>query len=131
MSEENLWGDLPVEEKIETPVSILRSQGVVLNKSTKGVLDGRIVQSTNGTDLYYEFRIVAPALGNYSATILTIRHPMALYPLFVGSEALQGAKQIANPEGFKLVLKEILQSSHVRRLVSGLLAQAHEAATVT
>jgi hypothetical protein len=38
MSEENLWGELPEEKKIETPASILRAQAVALNKATKGIL---------------------------------------------------------------------------------------------
>lgn len=132
MSEENLWGELPIEEKIETPASVLRVQGIALNKATKGILDVRVLQGTWHSNLTYEFRIVAPALGNYSATVLTIRHPMALYPLTINSEALTyGEKQVADISEFKETLKEILQSQTVRRIVSGLLAQSHDAGTAT
>lgn len=132
MSEENLWGELPIEEKIETPASILRMQGIALNKATKGMLDVRVVQGNWQSDLTYEFRIVAPVLGNYSATVLTIRHPMAMYPLGIASEALMnGSKQVSDLSEFKETLKEILQSETVRRTVSGLLAQSHDAGRAT
>lgn len=128
MSEENLWGELPIEEKIETPASILRMQGIALNKATKGILDVRVVQGTWNNFLTYEFRIVAPVLGNYSATVLTIRHPMALYPLEIMFEGfIYGSKTISDISEFKEALKEILQSQTVRRIVSGLLAQSHDA----
>lgn len=132
MSEENLWGELPIEEKIETPASILRMQGIALNKATKGMLDVRVVQGNWQSDLTYEFRIVAPVLGNYSATVLTIRHPMAMYPLGITSEALmRGNKTVSDLSEFKETLKEILQSETVRRTVSGLLAQSHDAGKAT
>src|SRR6187399_489868 len=102
MSDENLWGELPVEEMPETPASILRTQAVLLNKATKGLLDARIVQGSEGEKLTFDFRIVAPALGNYSANIFRVEHPMTLYPLSVRAQevALSGVKYAANREEF-------------------------------
>ena len=131
MNEENLWGDLPIEEKIETPASILRAQAVALKKATKGILDARVVQGTWDDDLTFEFRIVAPALGNYSAAILEIRQPITLYPLRVTAPMMDGFQRVENAEEFKETLKTVLQSQKVRQIVSGLLTQSHDAGVAT
>ena len=125
MGEENLWGKLPIEEKIETPVSILRSQAVALNKATKGLLDARVAPMKAEGELCFEFRIVVPSLGNYSATILEIRHEMALYPVSIFADGI-GGYAAADGNQFKEVLKTILQSELVRRTITGLMAQARD-----
>ncbi|HYR59662.1 MAG TPA: hypothetical protein VEO95_13570 [Chthoniobacteraceae bacterium] len=129
MSEENLWGEIPLDEKIETPLSILKAQAVALNKVTKGILDGRVVQTSSDDNLIYEFRIVAPTLGNYSATILKISHDIALYPVFVIDDFSGGYTRAPNSEALKEALKSIFQSEPVRRIVRGLAAQATETAS--
>ena len=128
MSEENLWGEISVDEKLETPVSILRSQAVTLNKVTKGLLDGRVVQVSKGDSLIYEFRMISPSLGNYSVSILKIAHDMALYPVAVLNEFTGRRAEAHDPESMKEALKTVLQSDEVRRIVRGLVAQAVEPA---
>ena len=130
MSNENLWGDLPLAENVETPLSLLRSQAVFLGKMTFGFLEGRIITTQDtGDRIHHEFRIVVPALGNYSATLLSVRHPPELYPLEMSPGAGIGlaALYIADKEVFKSKLKEILQSDRTRRIVQSLVTQAKEA----
>lgn len=126
MTEENLWGEISIDETLETPVSILKAQAVALNKATKGILDGRVIQSSVHDHLVYEFRVVAPSLGNYSATILRIVHDMTLYPVEVDSEFADQGITAADPGALRQALKRVFQSEEVRRIVRGLAAQAIE-----
>ena len=128
MSDENLWGDLPVAEELETPFAILRAQANALRKLTGGVLDARIVTSqTPSAELEHEFRIVAPALGSYSTEILSIRHSAQLYPVRVsapdfgwgGTDSIDSAELKAN-------LKTVLQGDRARKIVAGLVAQSRD-----
>jgi len=125
MSEESLWGELPIEEQVETPAWILKQQAMALQKVTHGILDARIVTTNMGEELEHAFRIVAPALGNYSTEILTVRHPAELFPVEV--RANWGAwREAKDADDLKLKLKEVLQSDRTRRVVRGLVAQSRD-----
>ena len=99
-----------------------------MNKVTKGLLDGRVVQTSNAEKLIYEFRIVSPSLGNYSVSILTVVHDMALYPVRVLNGFTNSRTEANDPDSLKEALKTLLQSEQVRRIIRGLMAQAVETA---
>ena len=42
MSDENLWGKIPVIEKVETPLSILKKQALILGEMTNNLLEAEI-----------------------------------------------------------------------------------------
>lgn len=128
MSDENLWGELPVAQEIETPSSILRAQATALRKLTGGVLDARIVTSqAPSAELEHEFRIVAPALGSYSTEILSMRHSAELYPVRVSAPDLGWGGVDANDAAeLKAKLKTVLQGDRARKIVAGLVAQSRD-----
>ena len=130
MSNENLWGDLPLAENVETPLSLLRTQAAYLGKMTSGLLEGRIVTTQASEDnMHHEFRIVVPALGHYSTTLLSVLHPLELYPLkmFLGvTSNFAALPPIADEVSFKSRLKEFLQSDRTRRIIQSLVTQAKE-----
>ena len=128
MSDENLWGDITVDPNVETPLSILKAQGAALKEATKGILDGRVVQSSTDRRLVYEFRVVVPGLGNYSATILRIMHEMTLYPVHIVNVFTDEVLEAQDAASLRAALKAVFQSEEVRRIVRGLAAQAMEAA---
>ncbi|OQW91383.1 MAG: hypothetical protein BWK78_04820 [Thiotrichaceae bacterium IS1] len=89
----NLWGTLPETETIRTPHAVLMEQAALLREMTNGLLLGKVkrrpvppnnpfVPQQQGFEL--RLLIVAPALDNYSYTVVTIFYPMAtLYPVKV------------------------------------------------
>ena len=124
MSEENLWGDLPMEEKMETPVSILRTQAANLTRLSSGRLEGRINSAQSGAKRDHELRIVALALGNYSTAIASVFHEVFLYPAelyYRGEQSWELAVTADNASELKAGLRNILQSVRVRRIISALL----------
>ena len=124
---ENLWGELPPQAEITTPLSILRNQAVALQKLTQGVLEGKIITNqTRSGEMMHDLRIAVPALGNYSVEVLTVTHDPLLYPARVTDP--EGAFEMANNvEQLRAALKSVLQSERARKLVSALRAQALDA----
>ncbi len=132
MSIESLWGTLPIAAKIETPVSILRSQASALEKLTSGRLTGHVITEKGKNDwVYHLFRIVAPALSNYSVDILSLRHGVMIYPVRVEVASADESMDAncANPEELKASLEEILQSERTRAIVTSLFAQIEDEST--
>jgi len=123
MSEENLWGEIPLEVKIETPVSILKAQATALGKLTKGYLQGRVIPKTVSSNFIYDFRIVAPALSNYTFHLLTVSHDIGLYPVVIRNQMVGLREECENVEAFKTALKEIFQSQPVKDMIVALLSQ--------
>lgn len=123
MPSDDLWGDLPIGERLRTPVSILREQAAILEKKTDGLLIGRVVnEPMEGTFLLY-FSIVAPALNNYTYRILQVEHEIELYPLEVFDPVTGNDYTCEDESAFREKLKEILSSEPVRNAVIGLLSQ--------
>ncbi len=131
MAEEDLWGDLSVAEKIETPVSILRVQANLLKAKTRGLLEGRVVSANDNDGTFvHDLRIVVPSLGNYSAMILEVQHRKFLYPASVistTSEKWTAVGDANNSEDFKDLIAKVLRSPEVHRIVAALLAQVSDA----
>lgn len=130
--EENLWGNLPVNDKIATPVSILRQQGAVLSKLTGGLLTARItstpVSMNEESLIMHAFAIVAPALSNYSVEIVRVFHAPILYPVKVRPMLVEvrNLDEVADEAGLKSKLTEILQDEKVHAVVRSLLAQVRD-----
>ena len=124
MTEENLWGELPVAGKVESPLSILRMQALALASLSAGRLVGRVF-TTKARDgvLEHELRIVVPALENYSTTILFVRHGVLMYPAEVAPVEGHGFGVIRDGEEMKSALREVLQSERTRAVIKALLAQ--------
>ena len=123
MTAENLWGKLPLTEKLRTPYGILREQGQILQDMTEGLLIGRVVRDIDGNRFLLNLDIVAPSLNNYSYQIIRAWHDLELYPILVGTQETQKMIKCADEKEFIEVLKTALSSPKSRRIVSVLLAQ--------
>jgi hypothetical protein len=126
-SKKNLWGELPTAETIRTPYTILKEQGSVLSEITNGLLIGEVVVN-NQRDNFFDLilRIKAPALNNYTYSVVEVRQPIQLYPVTITN--LLGHTVIGkypSEEEFENALGEILSSPEVKQVISGLLAQIH------
>jgi hypothetical protein len=127
MSTENLWGKIDLTVKLDTPAVLLKQQANALEKATRGLLSGR-VQPYNTNDpnqIGHELRIVAPALANYSVAIVSVAHDITLYPASVLSD-VDGEEmgEARNPEELKDLLRLVLQSEKVKKIVHALIAQS-------
>lgn len=123
MPSDDLWGELPIREKLRTPASILREQAAILEKKTDGLLLGRVRREVTEETFSMYLYIVAPALNNYSYRVLGVDHQIELYPLEVFDFATGDEFDCQDESAFKAQLKEILSSDSVRKVVIGLLAQ--------
>lgn len=134
----DLWGNLITEPVKRTPLTILKEQGSLLERKTKGILTVKVVSDksvggfsfpnlfTNADlpdnkQLRHLFYIESPNL-NYTYHLFTVLHPIDLFPtVFYTSE---GDNQIANnEEEFLAVLSDILQSSKTQKVIHSLLSQ--------
>jgi hypothetical protein len=129
MSTQNLWGELPVVEKVRTPLSILREQAAVLGQMSERLLEGEVVVTSTAPErIEAHLNIVAPTLGGYSATVLSIRHGLDLYPVSLQHALEESVKKSAKDEdSFIAALQQILTSESVRKVISALLTQIRSA----
>lgn len=114
----DLWGDIEAAN-IRTPVAILREQAAVLAEKTRLVIDAQVSTTIWHRDFVHSFKLVVPALGDYTYELFAIRHGVDLYPVSVGSRDLQ------NEQEFIGWLRDTLSSSETKRVISNLLAQAN------
>jgi hypothetical protein len=149
-SKKNLWGELPNPETIRTPYTILKEQASILSEITNGLLIGEVINSQKDKFFVKILRIKAPALNNYTYSVVEVQHTIKLYPVFVknltsdpitnatdfiqsltvdlkGSGFLenQGYKKYSSEEEFENALGQILSSKGVKHAISALLAQIH------
>jgi hypothetical protein len=125
MSTINLWGELPVVEKVRTPLAILREQASLLGQMTERLLEGEVIVTSPSPDhIEAQLNIVAPTLGGYSVTILSIQYGLDMYPVKV-HHALEDSvrKSAKDEEAFMQALSQILNSASVRKAISALLTQ--------
>jgi hypothetical protein len=126
MNTENLWGNLPKIGNLKTPLHILKEQATAITHMTQGLLVGSVGSSSASFRPFtYELEIRAPALNDYTATIVRIGYDIGLYPvLLVG---YQGAAGVSLPDeaAFVAKLAATLQDEKVKGLISSLLVQSN------
>ena len=131
METENLWGEIPNIKGIRTPVEILREQGNLLSKLTKGVLEAEVSSRQEGRRLIAEMDIIVPGLNMYRLTIVRIDSELNIYPMSV-SNVLTGGGGIfdyletiecKNEGEYTKALKTVLSSNEVKNTIKALLAQ--------
>ena len=138
--EKSLWGNLPLDDMIRTPVIILREQATILTKLTNGLLEGVVTVRTASEQLFgskplKEFSgtlgIVAAALDGYMLLVLKVEYDLAIYPVttidLLGGGAWE-QKICHNEEELMTALGEILSSERVSKSISLLLAQSRSTA---
>jgi len=116
----DLWGEIE-PSAVRTPVSILKEQASFLGKKTKHVVEAEVETRTLAGSFYHAFRLVVPALDNYSYNLFEISHEVNPYPVSTG----YGAATLANEEAFVNWLAQKLSSSETKRIIGNLLAQAN------
>ena len=134
-TEQDLWGDLPIPGGLRTPADMLREQAEALADKTKDILVGSldpVPSLSNGSNVCIRFIVQAPAL-EYRTSIFEVEHDAATaYPCIVrrtlaedyrkggGFNVIKPVKATSELELVNVV-KNILQSPEVRKLIAGLL----------
>lgn len=144
---DNLWGEINTE-KVVTPKSILEEQAKYLREATKKLLyadtERDIITEKSMQDseyLVYDFLIKGKYMENFSYKLLSITHPIDLYPVIITLDK-KTFKEIeklvpdykpysnantvtVNTQGqYITVLRLILQSERVKNLIKGILSLA-------
>jgi len=125
---ENLWGTLPKPDSVRTPLFLLREQAEILTEATQGVLVGTVTTIPQvGSNLDHYLKIIAPALNHYSFSVVNVSHGMTVYPVTVIDLAQSMGYEVRDEKTLKEILKKILSSEAVHKVVGGLLAQSRDA----
>lgn len=124
----NLWGTLPAESETRTPFEVLREQGRILEKATRGRLVGTVTTKTNSDgDLVHSFYIQAPLLGGYSHLLLSVVHEAKTFPLKV-QWAGKKIPPVKSMTAFENLLGIVLKSPSTKAVIQSLMAQSNAVA---
>lgn len=122
MARKNLWGELPTEEVIRTPLQILREQAAILGEKTENLLEGRVQQEATAKLFRNTLYIVAPSLG-YSYAVLDVTYGVDLYPVSVRDAQIGVSTTCEDEESFEQALADIFSSAQTKKALVGLLSQ--------
>ena len=127
MTTKNLWGQLPKTATIKTPYAILLEQAAMLRELTNGLLVGDVKRDQLMKEDRFEIKlmIVAPALANYSYTVLTVIYPViTLYPVILKpSFDSEKSVECQSEEQLMQALEKVLSSIRTQTVITNLLAQ--------
>lgn len=130
---EDLWPSDIAKEKVSTPISILRAQAARLGQKTGNLVEGRVDTLAREDRIYHRFRLLAPALDNYTYELFRVSHPATMYPIRVEEEPDQTQreklisskrKMIHSEDEFVEWLRSVLASELTRRVVEALVSQS-------
>jgi len=122
----NFWPNIQ-PSKSKMPVSTLQQQAALLGRKTRNVVTATVITSPEGKDFVHELRLVAPALGHYTYEVLTVRHPISLYPARIYDHVRSKEMEAPGQSEFEQMLKEILSSTEMRDILQVLVDQSNAA----
>lgn len=150
----NLWPDDFGTSVVTPPITILREQAEYLGKQTKGMVDGRVLTAKvddstphwtsaesdaedllfrnpkeDAEALWHRFYLEVPALDNYRYLLLTVVHPIALYPLRLYDNATDKTYKCADENEFVQRLRDILTAEKTKKIITAILAQVRAVLT--
>ena len=122
---ESFWIIPESETKFELPRALIRQQAAALANITNGLLDGGFSQQSlpNGT-IVDILSMRVPRLG-YSMTILRVTSTLLQpYPVIVEDLINDEVHQKVSQEGYSGVIRHILSSEKMQKIIIALKAQA-------
>lgn len=124
-NKKSFWGDLGDLEKVPTPKTHLKEQADILTQVTKYVLQGEVTQEVSPEGTFtFKLDIIARHLNNYRHSILLITHGIELYPLNLYDCVNDRRFECKDEENFLIVLRAVLSSASVRKVISSLISQS-------
>jgi hypothetical protein len=119
----DFWPDDIGESEMRTPVALLREQAVALGEKTKNVVTAEVESSTDGGMFVHTLYVAAPSI-NYKYQLLTVRHPLLLYPLLAKEPGNMSWKKLESEDDFLEWLKTVLASENTKKVIRALKAQS-------
>jgi hypothetical protein len=118
----DLWGSLDANDLVQrTPLSILREQAGLLGQKTNNLIEAQVAKTSHyGSDFVLVLNIVVPGLDSYTYELLSVRHPVELYPVTV----LSDGTTLRDEAQFVEWLRAKLSSPETHRIIRNLLSQA-------
>jgi hypothetical protein len=121
---------IPDETTISrAPAAILKEQATALREMTKGELNGVITNAPAPPgQMAYRLGIMVPALNNYSYVVLIVQYPLlSIWPALIESNVTNEKAEAENEVKFNDVLRKILGSAEMQRVIGALRAQVRAA----
>jgi len=131
----NLWPLDAIHVDVRTPRDILLMQTGQLQQATKGLLESQVHTTEAKEGVSHRFDIIAPALGNYRHSVMTVKHSRDMpYPTTISSIADTLSERMSTDinrqyteEDFIERVREILGSVQVVAVIQSLLARIQSA----
>jgi hypothetical protein len=135
----SLWPDDLKGETQKPPRVLMLEQALFLKHQTNSILTADVIKRTvthpSPVTFNYSFVLIAPALGNYSYSLINFDHPVELYPVkVIVDEEMKASLPDLFPkertviakdeEEFLKIVGEIFKSERTRKIISGLLSQS-------
>jgi hypothetical protein len=111
------------EPEMRTPVALLREQAIALGEKTKNVVTAAVESDTDGSMFVHTLYLAAPSI-NYKYQLLTVRHPLLLYPLLAKEPNNIAWEKLESEDDFVQWLKTILASENTKKVIRALKAQS-------
>jgi hypothetical protein len=128
MPTDDLWGDLPVPDKLVKPGRILQEQASLLSLKTNNVVEGEVrTFSPGGGNIGHDLYVKCAILDNYQVHVLRMSHNLLLiYPLSVINAMTAKNYSVSSEEELRKVLKDVFGSPDLRRIIAALLRETSE-----
>lgn len=141
----DLWPSGIENQRVSSPVTILKEQAYLLGEKTKNLVQAEIFdeEERQGMSFSFRFFLVAPVVGNYHYKLLSIQHDISLYPVEITVEdSILSEIRRSFPvrsyddrgeyeyifaeteEKFIEVLRGIFNSTKARQVLTALLSQS-------
>jgi hypothetical protein len=108
---------------VRTPKTIIEEQAQLLTEATQGMLVGAVEDLTDPGQFIYTLNVIVPALNNYKYRILTVLHPLEMYPAHLTSNRPLLSKLLASEGDFEAAVETVLSSTEVKSALSHLKSQ--------
>ena len=127
----DFWGEIGSAEVVRTPVLILREQAALLGKKTKGLVEATVDTDASGGSFIHRFKLVVPALDNYTYELFSISNGIDFYPMEAHGfqnrskfGSMVTMSTLRSEDEFLHWLQEILSSPETKKIIANILAQA-------
>lgn len=128
-NDDDFWAPDFASTAVTTPKAILQQQAALLAQKTGDVLQGQVTATPQPSgDFSVVFELFLPSL-DYRYKLLTIEHPVSLYPLKMWSLSPDIGTEYwdcPNEAVFKESLRQILGGAETTKLVSAMIAQTQD-----
>src|SRR5262245_1958524 len=113
---DDLWGDLPKPDEVETPYEILKDQASTLYRRTNYKIEGVIDWQIYGKSVHVEFRIKVPSLNGFLYDVLSCTYSaLEIYPTELKDVGEEKTITCDNAANLKANIGSILQGPRLRK----------------